>query len=429
MTALGGTTKEATMRWPGLLTLLFAGAAALLWAADDKKPDEPVKGFLVHEWGVWHVHDNLDLANADMRTQWDELPPFVYGQTTTRELPSHWDNESRTIILKPVLFLHAPRAMQAEVRVDFPKGMPAVWWPATEHPAYQGNDEEDVDRKKSEKMAKFLEWKLHLQQPLQGQRSPVRPLDKPHWMQALREVKCDDVYVSIGQRKLGMEHEKFVYYDGLLPRLKALSIKIDKEKVVLKNQEKYAVFDLWVVDNRAAGQPCVGRLPRLDAGASTELDLAPMRKARWEENAAEVLTMQLKDAGLNLDEAKSLVTIWTADFFRSAGVTLFYRVPQEEYDRLLPLTVRPRPEKIVRVGLVQQIPFDADFAERIAHLVKQLDNDDFDKREAAQRELEKLGPVAFGYLRRLQPTVTAPEAKRRLDQLLEKHDAQQLIKN
>ena len=58
-----------------------------------------------------------------------------------------------------------------------------------------------------------------------------------------------------------------------------------------------------------------------------------------------------------------MVTIWTADFFRGAGVTLFYRVPpQEEYDRLLSLTVRPHPEKIVRVGLVQQIPFDATFA-------------------------------------------------------------------
>jgi hypothetical protein len=110
-------------------------------------------------------------------------------------------------------------------------------------------------------------------------------------------------------------------------------------------------------------------------------------------------------------------------------VTLFYRLPQEEYDRLLPLSVKPQPEKVVRVGLVQQIPFDTELADRIAGLVKQLDDDNFYKREAAQLELAKLGRIAFGYLQRLKPTITAPEPKRRLDELLEKLETQRVLKN
>jgi hypothetical protein len=419
------------MRWLGLLTLVIAGAAGLLWAAEPKEAAEPpVKGFFVHEWGVWRLHDDLEFANADMRAEWDGLPPFVYGQTTTRDFPRHWDKPLMTVT-KPVLFFHAPNPMAAEVRVEFPTGVPAVWWPATHSPAYHGYNGDGLRKGETPtRPVKALQWTLHLKQaPRAPARPPVfKPLDKPHWMQALREVRCDDVYAPVGERGVGVEREKFVYYDGLLPRPKALAIKAEKTKATLKNEAKFVVYDVWVVDRRDADKPRVGRLPRLDAGDAADVDLPVMKDARWAEGAGEALTAQLKDAGLNEDEAAALTKIFTADFFRSAGVTLLYRLPQEEYDRLLPLTVKPRPEKVVRVGLIQQIPYEPELAERVARLVKQLDDDDFEKREAAQRELEKLGPVGLGYLQRLMPKVFAPEAKRRVDELLEKIESQRILK-
>ena len=428
------------MRWFGLLTLLGTGVVGLLWAADEKKPNEPVQGFLVHEWGVWSIHDDVELANADMRSQWNELPDFVYGQTTTRDFPRHWDAPP-TAVKKPVLFLHAPSAMTAELRVDFPAGVPAVWWPATEEPAYQGvlGEEDSVPKKP----ARSLAWKVSLKRPQRQEQGihEYHKLPKPHWMQTLRDVKCDDVLVSVGERNRTrereefnpadpraarsrtMEREKFVYYDGLLPHISALAVKFDKDKVSLKNQEKFAVHDMWVVDNRDAARKRIGRLPRLDAGAAQDVECA----ALLVEEAAKTLTAQLTAAGLNEDEAAALTTIWTGDFFGSAGLTLFYRLPQEQYDRLLPLTVKPRPEKIVRVGLVQQIPFDNELAERIAKLVKQLDDDKYDQREAAQKSLALMGRAAYVHLLKLRRTVTAPEPKRRIEELLEKYDAQRML--
>jgi hypothetical protein len=418
------------MRWLGLLTLLAAGAAGLLWAADAKEPAElPVKGFLVHEWGVWRLHDDLEFANADMRAEWDGLPPFVYGQTTTRDFPRHWDKPLITVT-KPVLFFHVPNPMPAEVRVEFPSGVPAVWWPATGDPAHEIDFGRFGEDRKATRPVKALQWRLHLKlaQWAPARPHPLKALSKPHWMQALRDVQCDDVYAPVGERGVGLEREKFVYYDGLLPRAKALSIKVARTKATLKNEAKFVVFDVWVVDRRDADKPRVGRLPRLDAGDAADVDLPVEKDARWAEGAGAALTAQLKDAGLNADEAAALTKIFTADFFHSAGVTLFYRLPQEEYDRLLPLTVKPRPEKVVRVGLIQQIPYEPELAARVARLVKQLDDDDFEKREAAQRELEKLGPVGLGYLRRLGPKLVAPEAKRRLDELLEKIESERILK-
>jgi hypothetical protein len=415
------------MRWLGLLTLLIVGTVGLLYADDDKKPDEPVKGFFVHEWGVWRVHDDIEMANADMRAQWDELPAFVYGQTTTRDFPHHFERHS--LVTKPVLFFHAPEAMQASVRIDFFRGVPAVWWPATKNPSYHDYGPRKIT--KPERPVKYLEWRLHLKKMAgqNGSRYELKPVNKSHWMNTLRDVKCDDVYVEVEDRNWGLEREKFVYYDGLLPRVNALSIIVDKERVSLKNQASYTVFDVWVIDNRVAAKPRVGRLPLLDAQDLAEVDLTAMTEPRWDEEAGKALTAQLKDAGLNEDEAASLTTVWSADFFHSAGVTLFYRLPQKKYDHLLPLTVKPRPEKIVRVGLVQQILFDKELADRIAKLVKQLDDDDYHKREAAQQELAKLGPIVLSYLPRVRPTNATPELRRRFEELLEKHDAQRALKN
>jgi len=417
------------MRWLGLLTLLLVGVAGYLWAADVKEPaDPPVKGFLVHEWGVFRVHDDVELANADLRAEWDGLPTFVYGQTMRRDFPRHWDRV-QVEVLKPVIYLHAPRPMAAELRVDFPSGVPAVWWPATENPAYHGNELEPP--RKPERPVRSLQWKLHLQQPPWKSSPPVgpKPLSRGHWMQALREVKCDDVYAPAGERNVGLEREKFVYYDGVLPAIQVLSVKPEGGRATLTNLAKFTTFDVWVVDNRDPSNPRVGRLPRLDASESKDVDLTPaVREPRRDDFADAALTAQLKAAGLNDDEAAALTTIWADDLFRGPGLTLLYRVPQEEYDRLLPLTVRPRPEKVVRVGLVQQVPVDQEMAERVARLVKQLDDDRFEKREAAQRELEKLGRAAFAHLRRLRPTVFAPEPKRRLDEVLEKIESQRTIR-
>src|SRR3979409_718766 len=114
------------MRWLGRLTLLFAGGVGLVWAGGGAQPELPVGGFFVHEWGVWRVHDDIELANADMRAEWDELPAFVYGQTTTRAFPRHWDAPITTVT-KPVIYFHAPQPLEVNVRVEFPTGVPAVW--------------------------------------------------------------------------------------------------------------------------------------------------------------------------------------------------------------------------------------------------------------------------------------------------------------
>jgi hypothetical protein len=415
-------------RRTSLIVFLLAGAGSFLAAAAPPEKgtvDGPRKGFVVHEWGVWRVHNDIELANADARQIWNGLPKFVYGQMASRELPRHWQNVE--IVDRPVIFFHSPEAFQATLRVDFPTGTPGVWWPGTTNPAVY--ERATVADRHANQQFKALEWHLHVKDQLYGKRQPPTLSDVPegHWVWTLRDVKAEDVYATVGERNFGLEKEHFVYYDGLLPRGKWASILVEMDRVTVTNAAKHPLFDVTVVDRRSPERPRLARLPQLDGSASKELDLKDLGDAKWPESGAKTLAGQLKEAGLFEDEAASLVTLWTRDLFESAGVTVFYRLPQEEYDRQLPLTLTPRPEKLVRVGLVVHPYCEPGLAERVAELVKQLDNDDFQKREAAQKSLDAMGRAAFVHLLKLRDTITAPEAKRRVEELLEKHDARRSI--
>jgi hypothetical protein len=416
------------MKWrTALIGLLLAAAGSFLAAAPEEKgkAEGPRKGFVVHEWGVWRVHNDLELANADARQIWEGLPKFVYGQTATRELPKHWQNVE--IVDRPVIFFHSPEAFHANLRIDFPTGTPGVWWPGTINPAVY--ERTVVADRHADQQFKALEWHLHIKQQQYTQRKPPEYTDVPerHWVRTLREVRADDVYAAVGERNFGLEKERFVYYDGLLPRGKWATIKVDTERVEVTNAAKHSLFDVTVIDRRAPDKPRVARLPQLNAGASFKLAPEEPGEAKWPDSGAKTLTSQLKEAGLYQDEAASLVTLWARDLFESEGVTVFYRLPQEEYERRLPLTLTPRPETLVRVGLVVHPYCEPGLAERVAQLVKELDDDDFSKREAAHKRLDAMGRAAYVHLLKLRDSIFAPEPKRRVEELLEKHDARRAI--
>jgi len=412
-------------------TFLFLVAFAVCCLGDQARAEpaagRPVaKGLVMHEWGVFTVANDVALANADMRAEWDGLPKFVHGQLKGRDFPRTVDNPQLMDVSKPVLFFHCPQEAEVDLKVDFPGGMPAVWWPGTRSSAVNWP-------------RRTLDWHLHLKdapkkdEPAAGQRA----VDGGHWMSTLRVVKADDVFAVVGEAPDDVprgraapfyEREKFVYYDGLVPRGKWVEIAVAGDKVSVNNRAKHPVFDLTVVDRRSA-HVRVARLARLDAQAKVPaLEFREADKTDWPAAGVRTLQKQLQDAGLNEDEGRSLIDIWKKELLQADGVTLFCRLPQEEYERLLPLTLTPGAEKLVRVGLVLQPHCEPDLADRVARLVRDLDNDDFQTRERAQKQLGDMGRAGFVHLRRLYQETKAPEVRQRLERLLEKVDAERALR-
>src|ERR1700722_1064518 len=125
-------TSRSARRLLFLVGLAALGCALLfqpvVGAAD--APKSPAKGYALHEWGVFTAYQEVDLANADMRGDWDNMPKFFYGQTPDRHVPS-----ALVPVNVPVIYFHSPEAVELKLRVEFPEGgMPALWWPATAEP-------------------------------------------------------------------------------------------------------------------------------------------------------------------------------------------------------------------------------------------------------------------------------------------------------
>jgi hypothetical protein len=373
------------------------------------------KGLTVHEWGVFRVNEDVDFANADLRAEWDDLPPFVYGHIKGRVVPQHWG--AYEIRRRPIIFFHAKQPALVRLRVAFPGGQAGVWWPATEIPA--------VDRSQKEpKFGNFLEWNLAIKESpsnwLSKNTAPKVVLGK-HWMERLREVKSDAVFARFGPRNDDVESERFLYYDGIFPQGKWLAFDVTKDRMALTSRVKHPVFDVTVVDRRGE-KVRIGRIDKIEPNETIkEIKFAEVDASRFASEAAETLLKQLIGAGLFDDEARSLVDLWKKELFETPGINAFYRIPQAEYDARLPLTITPKPDSVVRVGLVYQAHLEPDFSERILELVKLLDSDTFAQRDAAMKKLLAIGPAALVQLKRLQATKgLSVEVRERIDVLVRK---------
>jgi hypothetical protein len=393
--------------------VLVSLLSASLPAADEAG----VKGFAVHEWGVFRIHGDVEVANADVRAEWDALPKFMYGNIGGRDLPANWGVTE--IRRRPIVFFHTSKPMAVRMAIDFPGGLPGVWWPGTRSPA--------TLRGKRPAVGTSLQWELFLKEPPPNRRpqhNGLREVEKGNWVQRIRAVKSDEVYAVFGDGGLDVDREKFVFYDGLFPQGKWLDIKVEKDRVALANRVKHAVHDVTVIDRRDAKKVRLGRVAKLDAGAEVKaIEWTEVAADRFATEAAAALEKQLIAAGLYKDEAASMIDVCKLDLFETAGLTVFYRLPQAEYEKRLPMKLTPRPESLVRVGLVLHSHCEPDFADRVKALVKQLDDDSFDKREEASKRLEAMGPSVCVHLLRLRKGSLSAEVNRRIDDLLDRWDA------
>lgn len=381
-------------------------------------PAAPVKGLALHEWGVFSVFDDAGTAGAAMREEWKGLPEFVHGRLDGRTVPVE---RQPTSVRKPVIHLHGELGGQVmQLRVDLPGGRPLVWWPGHSNRHLEGTPDPQQT---------FLTWRFRIGD-LDRTATAVSEEGIPagHWMAKLRAVKAADLYCEDiserGGKRLGFAgrhyvKERFLYYDGVVPAPKGVRATVAADgSVGLTGAKDFDAADVLVIDRRGA-RLRLARFAEIKAGAAVAR--AELADADADAEAAR-LTRSLTAAGLNPDEAGSVTAIWKKDFFEAPGLTLVYRIPQSVYDRMLPLTVEPRPETIVRVGLVHHVvDGDPALSAKIAAIIKEFDAEDFDTREAATKQLAELGRAAVPHLIRLRAGKLSAEARSRISGVLDRY--------
>lgn len=357
--------------------------------------EEPPAVYELHEWGVFPVARNEVWAMSDLRAEWATFPDFFFRD---------WPKEKEKLpylgpVLKPVVFFHTETPGRVQLEIRFADGRPLVWWPGTSSPA-SGIGEYQTDR---------LAFDVNLNDIKGGvfnHFNPIHTVDANHWVQTLRDVKASTVTLCSGWSNNGSSYdrENFIYYDGIMKAPATPKVTLENNQLVLETNDDFPLLDVLAVNCAPDRSVVVSAwTDKIEAGKqTTRIAMLPAAGGREQEQARDdarkELNKRLIAAGLNADEAQSLVKVWDDGMFKHDGLSVFYRVPQETYDKWLPLKATPAPKKSVRVGIVLHTHLEATLDARVEKLIAKLKADEFEQRQAARDELLKIGGAAFPVL-------------------------------
>ncbi|MBX2995119.1 MAG: hypothetical protein KF681_09860 [Bdellovibrionaceae bacterium] len=291
----------------------------------------------------------------------------------------------------PVIYFYADRAQSVSVNVKFPQGVVTQTFPG---PVRTSPTTESVQ--------KLSNGDTTFDVDILNQKTGPFPYVDP------KNIYIHARAVESNALRSGAEHEKFIFYRGIgqfQPAIEIGSVGSHLELKVAPHRRPQAAF-LVHVDESGHGQ--VLPLKKLaDQGFETVSNAmnAAMRDhspgspavkfygAVRGEQARGMLIDALTESGLFRDEAIAMINTWEHGYLKVPGLRLLYVLPAEEVEDILPLTMTPAPERLVR-----------SFVGRIEILL-QSDEERILGRIASERDMFKpgsLGRFAEPIMRRVR---------------------------
>jgi hypothetical protein len=104
--------------------------------------------------------------------------------------------------------------------------------------------------------------------------------------------------------------------------------------------------------------------------------------------------------GLYVDEARAMIATWSRSWFQSKGHRVVYLLPRAEVDKVLPLSINPEPQELVRVlvGRLEYVP--PELESRVDRALAALTGSDVAAREDGRAVLAGLDRFLEPHVRR-----------------------------
>ncbi len=328
----------------GLAALLlfagFAGAKTLM----------PNKNLIVHEWGTFttlHASDGTRLSGLYFDEE--QLPAFVYEHSDVAkrsdavQREKGFDispaNEPQNVTVKmetPVIYFYSPKTQKVNVRANFPAGIISQWYPQNT----AGNTmQNNWDFKKPYRG--WMNWQVRVLPP---NSAPALTPPKEQETEIWTSPRATDA--NLIQSHKG-EIEKFIFYRGVANFSIPVATKFSSDnKLVIKNTGQTALPKIFVYEKKTDGSDYVWWSGKLERGSEQTVDLSAPAPAKADFTAFE---QALTDAGLYPKEAKAMLATWKRSYFEHPGLRVFWIVPEQKVNELLPLKISPRPAETKRV--------------------------------------------------------------------------------
>lgn len=420
------------------------GSGGAFFASSNVPPADPVsaspqanaysgRGFIVHEWGTnTVVSASNGTTQLGLHHEEEGLPPFVYDRLKAVVANPHASFTNGSVTNKmetPVLYFYSDQPLTVHAAVQFPGGIFTQWYPGTawfNPPIYWPSGPSNVDptlakdpafeapevplsQHCQDKYRKggLLEWGafelLAPNAPFEGLLEA--PLDTFTWSHA-RQVGSNLIRFPDGER------ERFLFYRGLSSvALPGITRALGAGKLTLQNLEPSPLGSVFVIDVQGDRAGFVAHPQGVPALGTREFEAPNLATFLPIENfvagLSEAVTRALESQRLYADEARSMVNTWQRQWFRTPGLRVLYLAPQIWTDQVIPLTLDPTPESLVRVMMV-----------RVEVLTPELEADDqraLQRMEldpgAARTHFAALGRFAEPRLRRALELFPSPRGQ------------------
>jgi hypothetical protein len=316
----------------GLLVLSLAG-----WTADEHAAPD----LTAHEWGTFTA-----IAGKDGRAvEW--LPLGLPRYPPSSDLPQfveHMNGVNFKLGLRgtirmetPVLYFYSPHDVTVSARVSFAKGLITEWYPHANRVQPAGVlTDTSLSQLRTDGS---IMWNHIAISPNLAGEFPREA--EPNRYYAARETASSPLRVPTSA---GEQQEKFLFYRGVSASPLPISAKLTSGgKLVVKSLSGDEIPNAIVFERR--GERVGYRLT--DALTDETTVDSPVLNGSVDSlygDLEEILVGQ----GLYRDEAHAMVETWKDSWFEE-GSRLIYVVPHGFIENVLPLTVDPAPEQIVRV--------------------------------------------------------------------------------
>jgi len=326
----------------------------------------------VHEWGTFTSVQGGDGAQLAWFTgQASELPQFVYDWSKPgldrpgpmRYYTSKVGMRVRQRMETPVIYFYTDQKLTADVTVNFPSGLITEWFPQAAQigPAISHADlEAGKPTNPAASYESQITWRgVEVLPANQNARVARRmPVDSrgEHYF-AARET--DSAFVRVNNRSTtnnADEFDKLLFYRGAGNFSAPLTVMSSPDGIVtVTNSSKEPLADLFLLQIRA-GQGELTHLSQLAPGVHQNLgklsddgSTLPLPLETVRSEVSQEMESALVAAGLFPREAAAMVKTWSDLWFAEEGVRVLYLLPRSWTDEILPITIAPAPQELVRV--------------------------------------------------------------------------------
>jgi hypothetical protein len=423
--------------------LAMVVGASVAWADPPAPEGEKASDRLViHEWGTFTSISGATGAALEWRPLGgeDDLPSFVHSKASqtsgqglrfgevckscdhpscscgttcqqTKKGSCHCKGCVRSTVRMetPVIYFYSDRERKVRVKVGFPQGQITEWYP------------------QARSINEGIDWGAVLLMP--GAKVDLPKESGPSHYYPAREVDAVPVRVCGWNRETSPETERFLFYRGVGTFPLPLAARYrDGDDLELANFGERDLETIVVFERRGSriGVRIVkGKCSKSLAPRDTRRIDLPLTDKAFTFSIAEgtakiraVLETLLVAEGLYAKEARAMVNTW-ADHWFEEGLRAFYLVPRERTDELLPLTLDPQPDELVRVLVGRLEMITPALRERVRALALGLVSDDRARRRAAAKQFAREGRFAEPVLIEIAEELT-PRQRARLAPYLPK---------